>query len=92
MNNPKLPSDFSTHPWNSVINKIEYEVVARNVMTILERTQNKFRVLTWTEYKKERLKDGNFSETEKGYFKRVIPYCSSPEFARDFCPSWSEVI
>lgn len=82
------PSNFKKYPWNSVLQKSESETIAANIMVILERTGNKFRPLTWTEYKKERLKDGNFTELEKGYFEEVIPYCKSADTAQLFSKSW----
>ena len=57
------PSDFmGAHPFDSLMQKSESETIARNIMAILGRTGNKFRLLNWDEYKKERLKDGNFNE------------------------------
>jgi hypothetical protein len=85
------PSDFTMEPWDSVLHKTEAEVVAVNVMVILKRTGNTWRDLTWDEYKKERLKDGNFSDIEQGYFTQVIRFCRSEIGARLFSPGWAEV-
>lgn len=83
-----LPSNFMGYPMGSVLRKSEAETIARNIMVILERTGNKFRELTWEEYKKERVKDGNFSEGEKKYFDDVIKYCKSADTAVCFCEDW----
>lgn len=85
----KKPSDFTEHPWNSVKQSSEHETIARNIMLILERTGNKFRKLPWEEYKGERLKDGNFTQIEKGLFEEVKDFCISPDTAKLFSPKWS---
>lgn len=95
-NTPKLPSDFTRAPWNSVLQKSEAETIAANIMVILKRTGNTWRELTWDEYKKERLADAktdrsHFTEGEKYYFNLVIQYCKSPETAAIFCPDWKKI-
>jgi len=82
------PSDFTRSPFDSVLKNRESETVARNIMVILSRTGNEFRLLPWEEYKQERIKDGNFTESEKQYFDRVAGFCVSAESAKAFCPSW----
>lgn len=84
------PQDFTKHPYNSALGKSEPEVVARNIMVILSKTGNTFRLLAWDEYKEHRLKDGNFSEIEKSYFERVAGFCTTEAAALSFCPTWSE--
>lgn len=84
------PADFMDHPYASVQQSAEAEVVARNIIAILDRTGNKFRKLSWTEYKKERLKDGNFTEDEKSYFDDVIGFCKSAETAKLFSKVWAD--
>lgn len=37
------PSDFLKHPYDSVLQHTEDEIVARNIMVILNRTGNEFR-------------------------------------------------
>lgn len=86
------PKDFNTFPWGSVKGTSEHETVAQNIMAILQRTGNKFRHLSWEEYKEERIKDGNFSEREKGYFLDVYDFCVSPQTAVLFSPTWKEII
>lgn len=84
------PSDFAKiDPMNSVFRKSEYETIARNIMVILSRTGNKFRHLSWKEYKTERLKDGNFTEMEKFYFDEVIRWCFSSHNAKKFSYYWN---
>lgn len=89
MNN-QTPGNFTKHPYNSITHKSECETVARNIMVILSRTGNTFRVLDWNEYKAERLKDGNFTESEKTYFDRVVDYCATVESAMKFSPGWAK--
>ncbi len=86
------PKNFTkTQPMESVFQKCEHEVIAQNIMVILSRTGNEWRELTWDEYKKERKKDGNFSNIEKGYFDEVLPYTISAEKALDFSPFWAKL-
>jgi hypothetical protein len=83
------PREFSKkEPFDSALQNSESETVARNVMTILARTGNTWRVLSWDEYKAERLKDGSFTEGEKKYFDRVAGFCSNEAAALSFCPGW----
>jgi hypothetical protein len=82
------PSDFNKYPWNSVLQKCECETIAQNIMVILKRTGNTFRPLTWEEYKKERLKNKDFTESEKQYFDKVIPYCKNEDTAKLFSKKW----
>ena len=82
------PSDFTNKPYSSVLQNSESESVAMNIMRILTRTGNTFRELSYDEYKLERLKDGNFSESERRYFDKVIGYCVSPATARLLSPAW----
>ena len=70
----RTPKDFIGVPMKSVLRKYEAEIVARNIMIILERTGNIFRGIEWNEYEKERKKDGNFTSTEAFYFNQVLPY------------------
>jgi len=85
----KTPATFCMkHPWGSVLQNSESETVAKNIMVILERTGNKFRKLTWDEYKSERQKDSNFTEGEKHYFDKVIGYCKSADTAKLFSKEW----
>lgn len=86
------PSNFLTHPWNSVYGNAETETIAHNIMAILSRTGDTFRLISWSEYKAERLKDVDFSEAEKGYFEEVISYCLSAERAASFSPTWASQV
>jgi hypothetical protein len=82
------PSNFTNYPFSSVFEKSEHETVARNIMVILKRTGDVFRRLTWAEYKKERLKDGNFSDGELKFFSEVNKYCRSAKEAVKFSKEW----
>lgn len=84
------PSNFTKYPWDSTLQQAESEVIAKNVMLILKRTGDKFRDLPWEEYVTERKKDGNFTESEKQYFDKVISYCKSADTARLFSPGWEK--
>lgn len=83
------PKDFLNYLYNSVMSNNEAEVVAQNIMVILWRTGNRFRELSWDEYKRERLEDGNFTKSEKVYFDKVIQYCISANDALKFSPTWN---
>lgn len=86
------PSNFQkASAMASVLQKAEAETVAENIMTILKRTGNTWRRLTYDEYKKERKKDGNYSSEEEYYFNQVIDFCISPETAKLFSPGWRAV-
>lgn len=85
------PSDFVKAPMDSVLQSFESETVAVNIMVILKRTGDVFRPLGWSEYKEERLKDGQFSDSERPYFEQVIDYCRQPETAVLFSPVWGAV-
>jgi len=86
------PSDFLTHPYDSVFQNNESEVVARNIMVILSRTGNEFRSMAWAEYRTERVKDRHFSEREKEFFDRVSPFCQSVAAAKRFSPAWAVAV
>ncbi len=88
----RKPSDFAeVFPFSSVLCKSEAETIARNIMTILKRTGDKFRELSWGEYKQERLKDGEFTESEQGYFDQVVSYCDSADKAALFPEDWKVI-
>lgn len=82
------PSDFCKQPYESVLKKTEHEIVACNIMVILNRTGNTWRELSWNEYQQEREKDGNFSLRELESFDLVIGYCKSEDTAKLFSPNW----
>lgn len=86
------PSNFKkASPMGSVLRKSEAETVASNIMTILSRTGDEWRKLTYYEYKEQRLKDGNYSSDEKKHFEQVIDYCINPDTAKLFAPGWRAV-
>lgn len=86
------PSHFEEYPWSSVLQNSESETIARNIMTILKRTKNEFRPLTFDEYILERKKDGKLTDwdvrNEKGYFDKVIDYFKSADTAQLFSKHW----
>lgn len=83
------PTEFAKiQPMSSVFQKSEHETIASNIMTILGRTGDEFRPLTWEEYSIEREKDGNFSGGEKRFFEDVIDHCASAQTARLFSKAW----
>jgi hypothetical protein len=82
------PNNFLSQPMSSIQNKSEAETVARNIMVILSATGNRFRRLSWEEYKSARLRDGSFTEAEQVYFEKVWPYTVSAEKAAMFSPVW----
>lgn len=86
------PSNFTSYPWDSITKKAECETVATNIMVILKRTGDYFRELTYDEYKKERLKDGNYSDSEEQYYERVIKYCINENTSKLFCKDWADKI
>ncbi len=85
------PSDFTKYPFDSVLQNNECETVARNIMVILRRTGDEFRILSWGEYKQERVKDGGFTMSEKDYFDRVAGFCVAAESAQAFSPAWKNI-
>lgn len=82
------PSNFLKHPYDSVFSNMETEIVARNIMAILDRTGNQWREITYAEYEQERLKDGNFSHKEQALFEKVKRFCVSETAAQAFSPAW----
>jgi len=84
------PSNFTKYPYNSVFKESEYETVAVNIMVILKRTGDKFRSLSWGEYKSERELDGDFSLGEKSFFDQVKPYTRSKSKAVLFSKTWRD--
>jgi hypothetical protein len=84
------PKDFKAQPMGSVLQKSEYETIARNIMVILERTGDKWRELSWEEYSKERTIDGDFNSGEESFFKGVVGYTVSSSKALLFCKNWNK--
>jgi len=83
------PSDFALWPKESLCWKMEPESVAENIMVILARTGNEWVDLSFDDYKKERVKDGDFHKWEEDLFLHVNKYCQSPEIAKSFSPKWA---
>lgn len=86
------PSRFvAVHPFDSVFSSFEHEIVAKNIMVILSKSGDVFRSLSYEEYERERLKDGNFSIREEIFFNDVIGHCKSPDTAVLFCKTWANL-
>lgn len=98
----KNPSNFTCWPWSCVFMNADHEQIAVNIMTILKRTGDKWRELSWDEYLAERQKDGggntsNYSSShgflsEQTCFDAVQPYTVSPEKAVEFSETWAEIV
>lgn len=84
------PSTFIGHPWSSVLQNCECEIVAANIMRILKRTGDMFRPLSPKEYVKERKKDGSYTPKELGCFDKVIKYCKNADTAALFSSTWAK--
>lgn len=84
------PSNFTNHPYDSVMQNYEAETVARNIMVILSRTGNTWRPLSLEEYTAERQKDGKWTEQESALFGRVSRFCLSAETANCFSQAWNK--
>lgn len=82
----KTPSDFTNHPFDSLVQSFNAEIVACNIMKIMKKKGNKWEKLTWEKYKEER--QVNFHEEEKDYFEKVVEHCVSPEKAKMFSKAW----
>ena len=84
------PSIFAhIPPINSVLCKREAEIVAQNIMQIRKRLGDKWD-LKWSEYKRERIKDGSFTMSEKHWFDQVIKLIPDSIGAIGFSPSWTK--
>jgi hypothetical protein len=87
---PELkPSHFCEFPWDSAVQDCDSEVIAVNCMKIMRRLGDNWG-LTWTEYSKERRKDGGFSDSEKYHFDRVKQYVKDGASARTFSKVWAK--
>lgn len=86
------PSDYYlVYPTSSRFKDGQCEIVAENIMIILQRTGDAFRELTWDEYAAERIKDTDFTQEEKIYFNKVKRYCASAEKASTFSSEWKNI-
>lgn len=88
------PEDFTSFPDTSVANDFKKEQVAQNIMIILARTGNKFRLLSWEEYRKGMMEESAmgdivFSESDRPHFEDVKMYCKSASDALRFCKTWT---
>lgn len=84
-----LPSDFLDHPYDSIFGASEHETIATNIMQILKRTGNTWRVLSEEEYIQECKKDRKYiPDIEIKIFRDVVVHCSTAEAAEEFSPDW----
>ena len=93
MDNAMKPSNFLGHPWGSVTQNAESEIIARNIMVMLSRNGDSWRLLSWEEYAAERVKDGaslDNVENERPYFDKVVGFCVTAEHGNSFAPGWGE--
>lgn len=91
------PSDFSqTYPWDSIFQDANAETIAVNILKILKRNGDTWRLLTEDEYKEARFEDPNLAElhldAELEYFNQVCQYLDNPENAAKFSPDWNEIL
>jgi hypothetical protein len=85
------PSDICTiFPLGSITKNSESEILALNIINILARTGDKWRLLTFDEYFKERNLDGKYEAEERDLFEKVVHYTISPLRASSFCKAWLE--
>lgn len=92
INDSMKPSDFlkgDVFFGNSVFRKAEYERLFLNALIISERTGDNWG-LTKETYEEQRKIDGSYSDNESTMADKVLPYFSSPETCRLFCPSAEE--
>lgn len=83
------PSEFTNMPQNSVLQDYRASRMARNIMFILRRTGNNWRLVEWVEYQKNFQNDPDFNpKTDPELFTKVAPYCISVAAARTFSHTW----
>jgi hypothetical protein len=85
-----VPKDIcKIHPFDSILQKTELEIIARNIIIIIQsRIANKFQLIDCDIYSYHRMKDGNFSKTEKKYFDIVSPLLTNEKDVRKFSKEW----
>lgn len=92
------PSNFVVHPWSSVFQNAECEVVARNIMSILYTTGDNWRELSEQEYEEVRKQDeaknpnARYADwAELPIFRKVVQYTVSAQKAAIFSPTWEKI-
>ena len=68
----------------------EHEALALDIMTILKRTGNEWRKLSYAEYCEEIRKDGNRPDNEQ-WFNEVVEYTHTAVDAKHFAPTWKQI-
>jgi len=92
------PSDFiQTKPWDSIAEDSDAETIAVNILKILKRNGDTWRLLTEDEYKEARFKNDpdlqqRHLNAELKYFNQYCQYLDSPENAAKFSPDWNEIL
>ena len=92
------PSDFLNLPVGSKLRESHdilfaqmVEITALNIMTILARTGNDWRLLQWDEFRSELDKHGNYPPGTRKFFNYAVAHTQSAEAAKQFCPVWAKV-
>lgn len=86
---PIVPKDIcKIHPFDSILQKAESEIIAKNIIVIQSRIDNKFQLIDWDIYYFHRMQDGNFSESEKKYFDIISPLLTNEKDVRKFSKAW----
>jgi len=86
--NALTPGDFLCHPFDSVTQHTESEIVAHNIMVICKRRGDRWGELTRDEYDAEREKDGGLSAAELREFDEIYPRINRVLGAITFSPTW----
>lgn len=86
---PIKPSDIKyIHPFDSIIGECNHEIIAKNIIIIQSRLENKFQLIDWDIYYFHRIQDGNFSEKEIALFDKVAPMLTTESDVRKFSKCW----
>lgn len=84
------PSDLvGIFPFASIMQKSECETIAKNIIVIQSRIDNKFQLIDWDTYYVHRRKDGEFSDGEKKFYEMVAHLLTTEELVRKFSKYWN---
>jgi len=84
------PSVFARiFPYCSIFCDANYEIVAEEIMQLLEETDDEWRLVSLDEYQK-RYWGIRMPDSRKKRFFAVREYCISEQKAREFSPWWKE--
>lgn len=86
-----IPSIFTNHPFESVMHKMEPEIIARNIMVIRARCGDNW-PLSFDQYRTEREKDGGHgcANYEKQSFDEIIAMIPDALGAISFSKTWAK--